>query len=152
MDNTYWSHNGRFQKEYEELWERLVPGQGPAATKAGEALRALSKLYYRWFNDGDRIENSMTEWDAEGGAARAFNYLYQFRDAASGFTARELMENVVSADTEEAYEAALEKAADAIIEWAAGQPDTPNTEDFLDKRFLGTYEFDIIPEDEEEDW
>ena len=70
MDNTYWSHNGRFQKEYEELWERLVPGQGPATTKAGEALRALSKLYYRWFNDGDRIENSMTEWDAEGGAAR----------------------------------------------------------------------------------
>ena len=94
----------------------------------------------------------MTEWDAEGGAARAFNYLYQFRDAASGFTARELMENVVSADTEEAYEAALEKAADTIIEWAAGQPDTPHTEDFLDKRFLGTYEFDIIPEDEEEDW
>ena len=36
MDNTYWRHNGRFQKAYEELWERLVPGQGPATTKAGE--------------------------------------------------------------------------------------------------------------------
>jgi len=150
MENSYWNNNGRLQKEYEELWARLVPAEGPAATKAGEALRAMSRLYYRWYNDGDRIENFMTEWDTRETAARAFNYLYQFRDAASGFSAKPLMEKVVDATTEEQYEAALEEMADAVIGWAAETPDTPNEDDFLDDRFLGEYDFDII-EDEDDD-
>ena len=149
MGNTYWNHEGRLQKEYEALWERLVPAQGPAATKAGEALRAMSKLYYRWYNDGDKIERSMNEWDTHQSAARAFNYLHRFRDAASGFTAQDLMENLLDAYTEEQYEEALEEMADAIIEWAAKTPDVPNEDDFLDDRFLGEYEFDIISEEDE---
>lgn len=150
MGNTYWNHEGRLQKEYEALWERLVPAQGPAATKAGEALRAMSKLYYRWYNDGDKIERSMNEWDTHQSAARAFNYLHQFRDAASGFSTQNLMENLLDAYTEEQYEEALEEMADVIIEWAANAPDVPNEDDFLDDRFLGEYEFDII--DEEDEW
>ena len=149
MENTYWNHQGRLQKEYDELWARLVPAEGPAATKAGEALRAMSRLYYRWYNDGDKIERSMTEWATRASAARAFNYLHGFRDAASGFTAQDLVENLLDAYTEEQYEEALEKMADAIIEWAAKTPDVPNEDDFLDDRFLGEYEFDIIPEGED---
>ena len=147
MENTYWNCQGRLQKEYDELWARLVPARGPAATKAGEALRAMSKLYYRWYNDGDRVTPTMSKWDVDGSAARAFSYLYQFR--GQGLNAKNLMEAVVEAVTEDDYELALEKAVDAVVEWAAGQPETPNEDDFLSGEFDGAYEFNIEDEDED---
>lgn len=36
-------------------FDRLVPVEGKADTKAGEIVRALSKLAYRYINDGDVI-------------------------------------------------------------------------------------------------
>jgi len=56
------------------------------------------------------------------------------------------MEDIVFADTEEDYELALERAVDAIIEWAIKQPDTLNSDDFLDPKFDGAFEFDITRE------
>lgn len=150
MENTYWNNSGKNQKAYDELWERLVPPQGKAVTRAGEVLRAVSRIYCRWYNDGDRIQPSLDEWVARSSAAKAFNYLYQFRDPVSGFSTKELMEDIVFAATEEAYEQALEKAVDAVTEWAAGQPGTPNEDDFLDEKFEGAFEFDIIADEDEE--
>jgi hypothetical protein len=41
---------------FAEEFERLgVPMCGPASTFEGEVLRAVAKIRYRWFNDGDRI-------------------------------------------------------------------------------------------------
>lgn len=148
-NNTYWNHNGRFQKEYEELWARLVPPVGRAQTLAGEALRAVSCLYHRWYNDGDRVETTMRESEVPESAVQAFNYLYQFRDPASEFSARELMEAVVEAVDEEEYEDALERAADAVIEWAVKQPDTPNDGDF--HQCSEAYDFNIVS-DEDNEW
>ena len=37
------------------LFEELVPAQGCADTKAGELVRAVSRIGYRFYNDGDRI-------------------------------------------------------------------------------------------------
>jgi len=142
-NNIYWMCNGKYQKDYDELWERLVPARGNAATKAGEVLRAVSRIYYRWYNDCDRIQPVLNESVAVS-AIKAFKYLYQFLDLDSGFCTRKLMEDIVFADTEEDYELALERAVDAIIEWAIKQPDTPNSDDFLDEKFDGAFEFDII--------
>ena len=141
--NSYWNNNGKYNMEYENLWRRLVPAEGKASTVAGEVLRAVSRLYYRWYNDGDRIQVRLGEWVAVS-AIKAFKYLYQFHEPVSGFSTKELMENIVFAATEEDYELALERALDTIIEWAAKQPSTPNEDDFLDKKFDGAFEFDII--------
>lgn len=35
------------------LFEELVPASGPADTVAGEVIRALSRIGYRYYNDGD---------------------------------------------------------------------------------------------------
>ena len=145
MENTYWTCTGKHQKEYEELWARLVPPKGNAATKAGEVLRAVSRIYYRCYNDGDRIQPRLNESVAVS-AIKAFKYLYQFHDLGSGFSTKKLMEDIVFADTEEDYELALERAVDAIIEWAIKQPDTLNSDDFLDPKFDGAFEFDITRE------
>ena len=94
----------------------------------------------------------MDEWMADSSAIQGFNYLYQFRDPVSGFSTKPLMETIVEAATEADYEEALEQAVDAIIEWAVNQPDTPNEDDFLDKKFDGAYEFEFLRDDEEEEW
>lgn len=148
--NSYWNNNGKYNLEYENLWRRLVPAEGKASTVAGEVLRAVSRLYYRWYNDGDRIQVRLGEWVAVS-AIKAFKYLYQFHEPVSGFSTKDLMENIVFAATEEDYELALERALDTIIEWAAKQPNTPNEDDFLDKKFDGAFDFDIV-RDENDDW
>lgn len=37
------------------LFEELVPDMGSAETKAGELVRAVSRIGYRFYNDGDKI-------------------------------------------------------------------------------------------------
>ena len=40
-----------------ELFEELVPLSGKAESKAGEIVRAASRIGYRWFNDGDMVNH-----------------------------------------------------------------------------------------------
>ena len=56
--HTYWSGTGALQKEYDALYEKLVPAQGAAETIEGEVLRAASKIVYRHFNDGDEFNRA----------------------------------------------------------------------------------------------
>jgi hypothetical protein len=39
---------------FEKARDLLVPSSGPAETVAGEIVRALNRIEYRWFNSGDR--------------------------------------------------------------------------------------------------
>ena len=39
-----------------ELFKELVPFEGKADTVAGEIIRAISRIGYRYINDGDRID------------------------------------------------------------------------------------------------
>lgn len=50
--STYWENSGKHQELYNSLYKRLVPDMGEADTKAGEVLRAISKLYYDSYNNG----------------------------------------------------------------------------------------------------
>lgn len=42
-------------KELNNLFDELVPNSGKATTKAGEIVRAMARLAYRWYNDGDKL-------------------------------------------------------------------------------------------------
>ena len=67
MENTYWNNRGMFAKEYEQLNILLVPAMGKCATIEGELLRAASKIYYDYYNNG--FGNN---WSG------AFNYLHNY--------------------------------------------------------------------------
>jgi hypothetical protein len=56
--HTYWSGTGALQKEYDALYDALVPSQGKADTIEGEVLRASSKIVYRHYNDGDEFNEA----------------------------------------------------------------------------------------------
>lgn len=41
------------EKRNDQLFNKLVPGSGNAETLEGETLRAINRIIYRYFNDGD---------------------------------------------------------------------------------------------------
>jgi len=45
---------GELEARNEPLFDKLVPGQGTAETLEGEMLRAVNRLVYRYYNDGDK--------------------------------------------------------------------------------------------------
>ena len=47
--NESWTDN----KDYDKFYAKLVSGSGPCDTVEGEMLRAISKIVYRYNNDGD---------------------------------------------------------------------------------------------------
>lgn len=51
-DNTYWNNNGKHQADYELLANTIVPPSGNAGTYEGEMLRATTRLYYDYYNNG----------------------------------------------------------------------------------------------------
>jgi len=43
------------QEKLEKLFDEYVPAEGPADTLGGEIVRAVERVGYRWYNDGDMI-------------------------------------------------------------------------------------------------
>ena len=50
---SYWNNNGAYQKEGEELYEKLVPPTGAATTLHGELIRGINRLFYEYCNNGN---------------------------------------------------------------------------------------------------
>lgn len=53
IGKTYWNEEGIYQSEYDELYNELVPASGSAQTLNGELIRAISRLSYEYFNNGN---------------------------------------------------------------------------------------------------
>lgn len=50
---SYWNNNGAYQKEGDELYEKLVPAEGAAETLHGELIRGINRLFYEYCNNGN---------------------------------------------------------------------------------------------------
>lgn len=157
-EQTYWNGNGKHQEAYTKEWEELVPSSGKAGTLQGEVLRASSRLYYRWFNDGDRISNGGAPVDSSAENAWGFLHLAVTRMPASRELAaiRWLAETTAAAAGEEEYEAALEALADAAVEFAATRPLVPTDSDMCGREWrdhcLEACGLEEPEYDEDEDW
>jgi hypothetical protein len=77
--SKYWNNQGRYNQEFNALYEQLVPMSGACATQAGELIRAVNRIYYDAFNNGF-VNNT----------SGAVNFLQQYATAyckTSEFTA-----------------------------------------------------------------
>lgn len=61
---TYWNGEGIYQEEYNELYKKLVPSSGSAKTLNSELIRAISRLSYDYFNNGN-CNACVQEWHSE---------------------------------------------------------------------------------------
>lgn len=50
---SYWDNNGAYQEQYDEIYAKLVPSSGEADTVHGEMIRAVSRLFYDYCNNGN---------------------------------------------------------------------------------------------------
>lgn len=56
MANDSWSGlTPENDKIWEQLWDKYVPTSGQAETIGGEILRAMARIIYRYYNDGDMV-------------------------------------------------------------------------------------------------
>lgn len=138
-------------KEFEKLFDELVPATGKADSKAGEILRAMARFGYRYFNDGDMF---------------GIGYGKQTVNPAGRFLCDKLPEisstlwGIYGQWNEKEYEKGLLEAQNYVIDYVLAHPELKeeaNTEDYLDWRdeeedvddTEEDYEEDL---DEEEDW
>lgn len=109
------------------LFKKLVPTSGPADTLEGEMLRAMNRLVYRYYNDGDYFYEGYGTNTA--GPAHAF--LSSMSGAVPGLQ-KALAELYDARD--EAYEEGLTGVANSVLNYIESRDGkyTKNTEDMLD--------------------
>lgn len=152
MEKSYWNKNGKNQDLHNHLWAELVPAIGVAETKEGELLRAMGKLYYRWYNDGDKVEPTLSWQAKDSSVVNAWGYIYSYEDLNSNIQWSKLAEKLLDGFSSTAYETILEEIADTVIEYVSKAGRRTNNEDFLDEKFAKVYPFDYENDEEEEEW
>jgi hypothetical protein len=110
----------------ESLFDKLVPASGKADTVAGEIIRAICRITYRWFNDGDYagygygMETAGSACTYLTGFDGIENHVYTLLDIV---------------DDDDAYEKALLVLSNAIIDYLETHKelfDEANDEDYQD--------------------
>jgi len=58
---SYWDNDGKYQDKYEYAWKTYIPASGEAEDGWPEALRAISRIGYDYYNNG--FCNLWQTWD-----------------------------------------------------------------------------------------
>lgn len=103
-------------KALNELFKELVPTQGKADSLAGEIVRAVSRIGYRFFNDGDRVNMGYGK-ETCNPAAR---FLSQKAPEAIAIRADRLWAGRMS---DEEYEIALDDLVQATYDTITAHPE-----------------------------
>lgn len=111
------------------LWDRYVPACGKAATLGGEILRAINRIIYKFYNDGDTV-------------ARYYSSSYNHSYGAEKFLSKHVPSYYIMRDITDDmdFEEAACKNLKRVVDYLRENLqlfETPNGEDFLD---LSPYE------------
>lgn len=129
-------------EDCQKLFDELVPASGPSNCVAGELIRAVNKIGYRFYNDGDHIGRDYGN-ETCNAAAR---YLISNTQNKQG----ELVKAMWGLADEDEYEKLLISLEDEVTEYVMSHPELreKETDDMLDYDDPDDYRYD---EDEDED-
>jgi len=108
----------------------IVPSSGKADTKAGEIIRAMMRVIYRYYNDGDKF----FEGYGLETAAPSIAYLIDTIDEVATYVGN-MMERLYDYDSDAKYNDAIETLADICLHHIQAHFDElmdPNEEDSRD--------------------
>lgn len=137
------------ENKINEKFERLVPATGQADTVAGEIVRAICRLGYRWNNDGDMV--------GQGYGKETCNPAARFLAAkCDDATARKLWTLMyeVGLLPDDLYEQKLDEILAGVLAFLDAHPEletTPNHENMFNYATPDDEE-DDYEEDEYEEW
>lgn len=145
LKSSYWNNNGKFQNEYDTLFSTLVPSQGKCETVEGELLRAVGRIYYDYYNNGNLNNTS-----------GANIFLQKFLPNKSEQIISDLKAHYSESNqgcyTTANLEAQLERITDAVIEHVLSVKDyTPNNHDMFDFQEDDFFEEDTYDYDDAEE-
>ena len=64
---AYWDREGKYQEQYDAAWKQLIPFEGEADDGLPEALRAISRIGYDYYNNGFcNLWRSSEAYDEDG--------------------------------------------------------------------------------------
>ena len=130
------------EKKLSDLFEEYVPMSGAANTVGGEIVRAICRIGYRWWNDGDKL---------------GVGYGNETCNFAGRFLAKKCSDEVASAvgsiwgcGSDKVYDAGLHVLEELVLGYLEENPQLfqmENTEDYLDYK-----EWEDTHYDDDEDW
>ena len=136
--------SGPLGKRNDALFNKLVPGSGDSETVEGEMIRAINRIIYRFFNDGDYFYRG---YGAET-AGPAHSFLINSKqipfDIQSTLTST--FDKAMGAD-EDGYERLIKFALEKVVDHVEATPEDEYTK--LDR---GMFDFESEFEDEDEDY
>ena len=136
---------GELEKRNEELFSKLVPGSGNSDTIEGEMLRAINRIVYRYYNDGDKF------WQGYGAGTAGPAHSFLVNSNAIPFDIQMTLTSIFnkimkgSGDEEQLYERGIKLALEQILDYIEGK----NGEYTKSDEDMFNYESEF--EDEEED-
>ncbi len=138
-----WSY---FNK-YEAIIDKYMPERGEGETTASQAVTAVNKLIYKWYNDGDVFDNT---YFLEGWLNDLSSYANWLALNVEG--AGDILDGIADCYCESDYEDLLAELADWVLneELLATLADCPKSDSIY--VCVGVYRFAERYEDDEEDW
>lgn len=100
------------------LFDILVPSSGKCDTQAGELIRAVARVIYRWFNDGDYFFTGYGLETCGGSAAFIADNVDSAHDLV--LDAASIM---IGPGGDSVYEAALDNIAEAVLDYVMNSPE-----------------------------
>ena len=124
------------------LFEELVPASGKADSLAGELVRAVSRIGYRFFNDGDQL--------GIGYGKETCNPAGRFLIAKAPKEIGDLVQGLWGMFSEDGYEAVLNILVGKVADYLEAHPELREqpTEDMWDHRDANE---DVDREDEDDE-
>ena len=148
---------GELEKRNEPLYDELVPGQGASDYVEGEMIRAINRIIYRFYNDGDRF------WEDYGTETAGPAHAYLVNSDRIPQEIRSKLESIFDGTVQKwddkVYEAAIRKAMDVVISYVESKEGNyaEHNEDLFDYDAEYDYEedeedeYDYYDEDDDED-
>ena len=118
--------------DIDSFFEELVPSSGKADTKAGELIRAMMRILYRDYNDGDKFNEGYGLETC--GPAAAYLIQNDFTDLRD-YAEEKHEEGMFTDDNDKEYTDFLNSVAEQVITYIEQNPQLliePNDEDMLE--------------------
>lgn len=145
MNGVDWSYFDKF----DALEDKYLPSRGDGDNMATQAVTAVSKLVYKWYNDGDVFDNNygMDGWcnDISGSANWLYEYIPETRKILDQITE-------IQFNNEGDYERLLKQLANFIFResFLAELEKRPHVGDAYDEE--GPYSFSEYEDEDEDEW
>ena len=132
-----WSYFDKF----EEVTDKYLPTRGEGETKATQAVTAVCKLVYKWYNDGDVFDNTGALDGWCNNLSSYANWLLKYTDC--GYILYSIGDCWNGSD----YEDLLKKLADAMLD--EKKLDELNKDPKIDSIYSCEGPFRFVEEDED---